>query len=548
MFIRKKWIMGAIVFAWCSSTLVHAGILDKTDFSGSMGIYLEDYRRFGAAGRRPPHTARLYLRPTLTFLGMSTGVNIDLFLNTEQQYLEQRVNKIGINPTWSWGGFSLGDFYPTMSEMTLSGIRVRGAGGKFNPGLFRFSTAVGETQRASTGGRFDTYQRLLAAFSIGIGREGKSHLDLNILRAMERAGSLPENPNRQVTPQDNLVTSLSGKMSAWQNRILLSGEIAATLFTKDKRSAELNLSYYPSFARKIYNPKLSTNLDYAYFTEARLNMPTFSLGAGYRYIGPGYRSLGLYSLLNDLKGISSDGTLRMLKNRLILRSAYSTQWDNLVGQKKTSTRRQRFSANVTARPFNALNTNLGFMATDMENRVKSDTLRTRYSLDSLLVNFSSISSTFSASYRFPQHLPVRSVQFTGSAMYSRNTNRFLSNQRLKNYRISSSVQFNTVYSILLTPGISVIRSQLGFAPWRWIKSYMLSIYRYGGGKLTPSLSSSINDGSGEISYRVDMKVDYLLTKQGTITLNFRAVNYVSEILYVRSYKEIVTSLSYNQRF
>jgi len=508
-------------------------------FSGSVGIYMEDYQRFGEPRRRPPQTARFYFRPSLRLFGVQTGLNLDLFLTTEQTRVAQQLNTIGLEPAWSWGGLSLGDFNPTFSAFTLNNIRVRGMGLKLNPGLLRFSVAAGETQRASTKKGAEAYRRMLYAVRVGVGKSSGSYLDVNLVKAEDITGSLDSSPDLRISPQENLVASVASRLSLFRNRLQMSGEFAASGHTRDRRSELYEEERIPNFITSIFTPRLSTKVDYAYAADARVELRTLSLGGGVRYVGPGYTTLGVSSMFNDLKEVHADGRVRLFRNRFSLRSAFATQWDNLLGQKRSTTQRQRASFNLTMLPVKALNTNFSLLLSTMKNGASADSVR---------IDFYSVSANGSMGLTFPQGSIIQSVRIAGAYSLSENGNRLFRRQRLESHRLSASLQVRMPFSLVFSPAAAVVRTKTGTASWNWIRTVEGALSRARPGRLSPSLRASYNDGSGAVSYRATVRVDYRVTRRGTIAFNTRIANYLSESHTAKSYLEIVSSLSYTQRF
>lgn len=159
--------------------------------NGDAGLNGELYGISGIDARRPPSTANLYFRPTITLFN-AFSMSFDFLLSTEGSSARQDINQYGINPSWGWGNAHLGDFTDVLTPLTFDGIFVRGAGVNLNPGLFRFSAFGGFTQSAVGGGVGNgSYSRFMYGARIGVGKEESSYFDVLFLRSYDNPSSLP---------------------------------------------------------------------------------------------------------------------------------------------------------------------------------------------------------------------------------------------------------------------------------------------------------------------------------------------------------------------
>jgi|GEM_PF-2412370 len=539
-----KYRVAAFFFCWMAALLVVLPASGQTGsrpvrFGGSMGLYLENYNRSGEPGRRPPNTVRFYLQPTLSLFGLQTGLALNLLLSTEQQYVSQQLNTVGLAPSWSWGGLSLGDFYPTFSPYTLNGIRVRGAGLKLSPGLLRFSLAAGETQRASDLPGAEAYRRMLYAVRLGVGNAGGSYLDINLVKSEDLIRSLPDDSTLSVAPQENIVASIAGRLRLFRNRFQLSGEVAASGFTRDLRSALYEEEEIPAFVASVFQPRLSTRLGFAYAADARVELRSMSAGLGMQYIGPGYESHGIYSMFNDLKEVHSDATVRLLRNRLTLRSTYALQWDNLLKQKRFTTQRQRASLAINYLPTRHFNANFSSYMATMDNHATVDTLRTQ---------FVSLSLTGSLHFIFSQQSTLRRIQLNTAYNVSNQKNRMAANPKLETYQVGTLVQLAVPAGLLFSPGISLIRTRSGQNGWRNILNFQSFLSRSRPGRLRPTLSAILSNGYGSASFRADLRIDYRLSSKGNLSFSVRMMKYEPPSDIMNPFREVITSLNYRQMF
>ena len=360
--------------------------------TGEMGSYGELYGSYGREARRPNSTGRLFFRPTLGVTEHLT-VSLDLLLSTEGSSrgtgatsrtlnsARQRINQLGISPTWGWGTLHLGDFTDSYTPLTFSGVRVRGAGANVTPGIVRFAAFGGRAKNSVIGGATNgSYARNIYGGKIGIGREATSFFDLIVVRARDDASSLPPasdtafidprllddptidpdtlpvgtliNP-LSVTPQENLVVAAAGKLTLLDQRIRLTGELSGSAYSRDVRASPIAndavLSEYPGVMRGLFTPRIGSTFGVAYTTGVDVRFGTFTGSASYKYLPPGYVSLGVGSLLNDQKVWQVKGSKRFGR-QISLRLEGSRQNDNLFGQKSFTTTRDRVGGALTLRP------------------------------------------------------------------------------------------------------------------------------------------------------------------------------------------------------
>jgi hypothetical protein len=375
---------------------------------GEMRIFGESYGIAGREPRRPGETGRLMFQPVFE-ISRFLKVALDLQLTTEgaihgagtrSPVLDagrQRLNQVGISPSWSWGRVDLGDFTDSYTPYTFSGVRVRGAGAEVNPGLLRLAMFRGQAQTAVLGVAMNTaYARTLAGGRVGVGRADGSFVDVILVRARDDAGSLPppgdtafadprlDDPTVDpdtlavgtlvnplaVTPQDNIVAAAAGRLLLFDRRLRLQGEVSGAGYTRDVRASELGnqaiLGEIPGFLRGLFTPRVGSSFGAAYTSSAEVRVGRFSGTASFRQVDPGYVALGVASLLNDQRGWGLSGTQRFGRAASIRLDA-ARQRDNLIGQKAFTTQRDRYGAMATLKPAARLSSSLRVQYVGMHN-------------------------------------------------------------------------------------------------------------------------------------------------------------------------------------
>jgi len=470
---------------------------------GDMGTVSELYQVYGADPRRPWGTQQLYLNPSMTLMG-SLDLSVNLLVSTEQGSDvglrglpgRQRLNEIGVHPTWRWGRAHLGTFSESYSSRVFSGLRVRGLGLELNPGLLRVGMFGGSAQRAVFGGLTSGgYARRTVGGRIGLGREDRgasaSFLQLMVVRTWDDETSLPSptdsaapelpagvpaNPYA-VTPEENFVVGLAGGAALFAGKLFLKGEIDASVHTRDRRAtpiAEEELRGYPGILEGIMTPRLGTHGDFAYSTEATLRLPTLpgatraaprtlTATVGYQFMGPGYVSLGTPSLFNDFHKVDARTALRV--GRWQLRLDANTQRDNVLGQKSATTTRNRLGGMFTIQPrrgwTSAVNARWLGMANDA-----TDPLRQ--------VAYANWSLGTTQSFALPREARIASVAFTYALQHAGDDNPERAGSTMRSHLADARVTIRLAERVQVTPGLGAQRLLTGSEPWSTRATYSLA--------------------------------------------------------------------------
>ncbi|PWB72553.1 hypothetical protein C3F09_06525, partial [candidate division GN15 bacterium] len=165
-------------------------------------------------------------------------------------------------------------------------------------------------------------------------------------------------------------------LTVLQRKLRWRNEIGAAAITRDRRSAELDNSGVPGFIKDLFMPRKSSGVDYAYTSDLNLDLKKISFTAGFHYIGPGYVSLGLASLISDKREMTAGAVWRFRRGQVRLDGAL--QQDNLINQKSYTTDRNRVSATVAYRIRRNWNATFAAAVTGMTNDSRSDTTRIDY--------------------------------------------------------------------------------------------------------------------------------------------------------------------------
>ncbi len=432
-------------------------------FSGQASVVGEMYGHSGVQARRPANAWRTSIATQAVLFG-EIRLGVDVLVSTAGAQLRQNINQFGLNPSWSWGTLHLGDFSKGYSSLTIQGVRVRGLGFDLRPGIFRFSIQGGRVQRTVTAGaEGSVYKRNLIAAKLGFGRESGTFLDLNVVKAKDDVNSLeqsnfvvdsilvdtiPEGLRPQVgtRPEENLTTGINGQLILFAHHLVVKGEGAVALITRDLLAPEIGSGSGPvSLLSKVQPIRLSTSGDYSYKVDAALNLERESLRGGYEYIGPGYTSLGLPYLVNDRQSYHAGGNVRMLGNRLTLQGQVRHQTNNLASQKRGTITRNSANASTVVQ----LGSRVTGMVSGMLNTIVGDAASDTFAINSR-------STALNATTSLRGHLVGRSavLSVTFGLQHTTDSNPIRPAPAVSAENVTTSLQLQITPAISLAPSVS----------------------------------------------------------------------------------------------
>jgi hypothetical protein len=529
---------------------VRTRLSNPVQFSGEIGSLGELYSISGREQRRPSSTGRLYLRSRLELFG-TVSVNLDLLYSTESSSDvtlgstgRQSLNQIGIAPEWSWGRGYLGTFSDSYSSLTYDGVRLRGAGLNVNPGPVRLAAFSGRAQSAVVGGALDgAYQRSMSGGRIGFGRRSErgegGFVDLVFLRTADDPSSLPPAAlaaddgggagsvnGYAVTPEENVVVAAVTRVPLWNDLLIVTGEVAASLHSRDRRAPVLSdeaLDEYSGLLRSFITPRASTYGDIAHNGQLELRRVTLpgstresprSLDAavGYRYIGAGYVSLGLASLPADQRALNGRVSLRFRTWNASLQGMQ--QHDNLLGQKLATTTRHRLAATASFRPSRVLSSSVRAAV----NTVGNDTDDADRRVDFTSLTLGATQTVMLAQRRFPRALSLSyGYQQAGDASPLR------SGSAIRAHDVSVRATLEVAPSVSMTPAVGLAFSDVGETGWNLRHTYSLAgQYRANGGRWSSSASLSNSRLHAGGAMQAALSSRYRITSADMVTLSLRS--------------------------
>ncbi len=261
----------------------------------------------------------------------------------------------------------IGMNHPSYSPLTLSGLAVNGLDMEFNPGKFYLAFSYGTAEKpVQTPARITpatpvdslinpdslvnrSYDRKVIAGRIGYGRKGGSHVLFTMLHARDDAASVAFDTNNIVlTPKENLLMGIDVRILGFDENFTLDGELVGSVLTDNAHSAPLDNSDVPSFLTDLIEPKMSTHVDYAYALKFQFALPESytRVSGSVRMIGPGFSSLGVPFLRNDLFRYEARIDQGFLRRQITVGGFYRHERDNLIPWKRSTTTLDGYGVNA----------------------------------------------------------------------------------------------------------------------------------------------------------------------------------------------------------
>ena len=530
----------------------------NVQISGSTELSGELYGIDGAPRRRPPSLGRIYANPRLQITEY-VSMPITLLLSTEGSYLSRDMNIVGLHPTWRWGRAHIGDFSAAFSKYSFSGINVEGGGLELWPSRFRFGAGSGRTHRATTDIHANQrFAQHLYTGKMGVALGNGTFFDFIVLKVKDDKNSLkPENyryaipdtleneadtlwidkPYNAVTPQENLLAGVAGRIDLMQNRLSVDFEGIGSAFTRDINLNPIDMDSLdaPKLLKgligSIYEPRTSTNIDFASNLGIHLRLDKLNFVAGYTYIGPGYVSLGIPSTVNDRREFLVNTTFKLNQN--ILQFGWNRKSNNVLDQKLSSNVRNQYRI--------GLNRNMKKLRSSFDVNFLS--MNTISNLDTLELEYSNFIFNMHQALAFDRSSMIRQVGIRYTYQTShKNASGTTSRSNYHTLSLTGTMRASEQLTINGSAGYSFRRSEAkGF--------YSTQVYslRTNFFTLNKKLSSSFLISSSMVRdmnvYRAGLDIAYQLTERNAIKTNLSYTAYDGK----QSFREMRTGLSLSHR-
>jgi len=338
-----------------------------------------------------------------------------------------------------------------------------------------------------------------------------------------------------VTPQENLVVGAKSQLALLDNTVVWKWEFSGSAFTRDMEADEFKSDKIPSFVTNLFTPRLSTSVSYAGATSLNIELSKFNAKAGFRYISPGYTSLGLASSPADEQEFLLGAGYKLNMFNIYLED--SRQNDNLLAQKLYTTVRNRFSATVNSRVTNQWNMSLMGNYISMSNNSNNDTTG---------LNFSTLVLSMNHMLVFSPTSFVQSANINYVFQSSGDKSDLRKNMESESHSLNVNAYMNVTDDFSLSPVLGFINSKMGDMDAVLMQNYYLTgIYRLFENKLMSTLSLGASVVSGTTTARVSLSASYQLTSADMVSLMVSNTNFSAS---TNSYNETMATLNISHRF
>jgi hypothetical protein len=549
-------------------------------FSGQLGSFGQLYRRQGAPGRRPGETGRLYLNASAVLFG-SVTLGVDLMATTEDGTTagygglpgRQSIGQFGLHPRWKWGRAHLGAFSDSYSPFTYNGVQLRGAAFDFHPGGLMLGAFGGQAASAvAEGATTGAYRRTIAGGHLGYGRQAfglpSTFVELTAMRVWDdpnslqavdttlppnapvAGGTVPVNPYA-VTPQQNLVASAASGLTFLKGLLAWRGELAGAIHTRDVRAPKLANAQadVPGLLRGLITPRIGTHADYALSSTLQLRavrLPgataraprTLTAGLQFRYVGPGYTSLGVASLPNDVRALDARASLRFPRWTASLQGG--RQNDNLIGQKLTTTTRSRLGGTLALRLTRVWNASIRANLVTMGNG-STDTLQ--------WMDYRSWSIGTGHSFALGPGHRVESLTLDVNYSHAGDANPRRSSTDFASLSTNARLAIRLGTAAQVSPALGFTRSRSDtLAPVTRATYGLSAAWRLWSGRVTTTGSISRSRFSRSNTWTGSFSAQVRVTPQDALVLNAQFNRYRDTAAPVNWYNEQILTCRWERRF
>lgn len=401
-----------------SQNLEKVGKEDMFRISGGMNFNSILYNVSGMESRRDPFT--WFASGNLNINIIDFNIPLSYSYSNQKGKFTQPFNQFSLSPYYKWIKTQIGYSSVNYSSYTLAGHLFAGAAIDLTPKNWKISAMYGRLKKAISydsglENEFDfSYRRMGIAAKVGYEKNGNS-LFITGFSAQDNPNSVLFIPiNTLITPQQNIVIGTNGKLKISKQ---LSAEAEFALSGINRNTNEISEI---TTNENIFIPHISSFIKSSAFYAAykgavAYQYKKFSVKAQYEHVDPGYMTLGMYFINNDLENYTLAPSISLLKGKLSLAVNSGLQRNNLSGDKLSTTNRWVGSANINFAPNERWNITTSFsnFTTFTKNRPNTDPYFVNL-LDTLNFYQVSRSANFTISKQIGKKTIKQILLFSGS--------------------------------------------------------------------------------------------------------------------------------------
>lgn len=329
---------------------------NKSSVNGSVSASAIFYGANGITNRKVPFS---YI------LGGNFNINLKGFVlpfsftySDRNSDFRQPFNHFGLSPQYKWAKLHLGYRNVSFSRYILSGHTIFGVGLELNPKNFRFGVVYGRLQRKTNravsvynpvSDTISAFTRKVFSLKIGVGSK-KTFFDVIFLRAYDDPLSLDSVVNRAGKfPAANLVGGINTRIK-FTKTLHFEAEGAYSIYTNDVNANEISFSHSDQIAKFIPVNISTQGLMALRSSFVYKSAKGLTFGLNYSRIDPGYKSMGIYFVNNDLENMTLSTGFQLLKRKLRFRGSLGLERNNLKVSRNATTKKMIGSANFTYDP------------------------------------------------------------------------------------------------------------------------------------------------------------------------------------------------------
>jgi hypothetical protein len=379
------------------------------EVSGGLSFNQVFYTAFGDNSRRD-----LYSYVATGNLNLALyGWNIPLVFSISNQgeSFQQPFNQYSLHPTYKSINAHGGYVSASYSPYTVNGHNFLGGAVDYEPeGKLKVSALYGRFLQAIQYDSAESQTTLPVFERWGYGIKAlyageTNSVQVVLFHAEDNSRSLGYFPDSlSLHPQENLVIGLGASTIVFK-KFQLRGEVASSaVSTNTSAEVETTDDIFGNLS-PFFIQRASTTSFNAYKGNFDYQHPHFTIGIGYEYVDPNYRTFGAYYFNSDLENVTINASTSILDGRMSLATSIGKQHDNLDANKISTLERTVGSVNAGYSPNESVSLSIAYSTfqsfTNIRSQFQSINQLSPYeSIDTLNFTQLSRSGSLNASYVF----------------------------------------------------------------------------------------------------------------------------------------------------